>query len=53
MIKAFFSFILILIFGMIGLLIGIDFLGEYPELGPILGIAVAGGCIVYFQDTKK
>lgn len=50
--RAFLSFVLIFVVGVLMMVIGHEILGGFPELGAIASIAVAGGCIVYFGDKK-
>lgn len=51
--KAIFSFILVLVIGILGMAVGNDLLGGYPEFGTVIGIATAAGCIIFFQDRKR
>ena len=39
--------------GFLGMVIGDDLIGGYPELGCIIAIAIMGAFIIYFNEKKK
>ncbi len=39
--------------GLLGMVIGDELMGGYPELGGIIAIAVMGAFIIYFNEKKK
>lgn len=51
--KALLAVIITLIFGYLGMVIGLEMLGGWVEIGLLIAIAVMGGFIIYFNETKK
>lgn len=51
--KAVLAAIVTLISGYLGMVIGIEFLGDVIEFGCIIAIAVMGAFIIYFNEEKK
>lgn len=51
--KAIFALIVTVIIGWIGIAIGYELLGRFPEFGGVIAIAVMGAFIIYFNDKKK
>lgn len=47
------AFIITLIVGLIGMALGLEVFGGYPEVGSVLAIAVMGAIIVYINEKKK
>lgn len=51
--KAIFALVVTVIIGCIGIVIGHELLGGFPEFGGVIAIAVMGAFIIYFNDKKK
>lgn len=51
--KCILVFILIILSGWLGMVIGLEYLGGFVEFGSILAIATMGALIVYFNDKKN
>ena len=51
--KAIFAAIVTLIVGYLGMVVGLEFLGNWVEFGLLIAIAVMGAFIIYFNDKKK
>ena len=51
--KAIFAAIVTLIVGYLGMVVGLEFLGNLLEFGLLIAIAVMGAFIIYFNDKKK
>lgn len=47
------AMVLTTICGLLGMVIGDELMGGYPELGCIIAIAVTGAFIIYFNEEKK
>ena len=53
MCKAILAAIVTLIVGYLGMVVGLEFLGNWVEFGLLIAIAVMGAFIIYFNDKKK
>jgi len=53
MCKAFLAAVVTLIVGYLGMVIGLEFLGGFVEVGLLIAISVMGAFIIYFNDKKK
>ena len=51
--KAILAAIVTLIVGYLGMVVGLEFLGNLLEFGLLIAIAVMGAFIIYFNDKKK
>ena len=51
--KAILAAIVTLIVGYLGMVVGLEFLGNWVEFGLLIAIAVMGAFIIYFNDKKK
>ena len=51
--KAILAAIVTLIVGYLGMVVGLEFLGNLLEFGLLIAIAVLGAFIIYFNDKKK
>lgn len=51
--KAFLAAVVTLIVGYLGMVIGLEFLGGFVEVGLLIAISVMGAFIIYFNDKKK
>ena len=51
--KAILAAIVTLIVGYLGMVVGLEFLGDWVEFGLLIAIAVMGAFIIYFNDKKK
>uniref|UniRef100_UPI0040297B8D hypothetical protein n=1 Tax=Gemmiger formicilis TaxID=745368 RepID=UPI0040297B8D len=51
--KAILAAIVTLIVGYLGMVVGLEFLGNWVEFGLLIAIAVMGAFIIYFNDQKK
>ena len=51
--KAILAAIVTLIAGYLGMVVGLEFLGDWVEFGLLIAIAVMGAFIIYFNDKKK
>lgn len=51
--KAILALIVTFFAGWIGIAIGLELLGGWPEFGCIIAIAVMGAFIIYFNEKKK
>ena len=51
--KALIALLVTLLAGVLGMVIGIEFLGGWPTFGSIVAVAVMGAFILYWNDTKK
>lgn len=51
--KALLAVIITLILGYLGMVIGLEMLGGWVEFGLLIAIAIMGGFIIYFNETKK
>ena len=51
--KAILAAIVTLIVGYLGMVVGLEFLGNRVEFGLLIAIAVMGAFIIYFNDKKK
>lgn len=50
--KAILTVLVSVIIGIVGSVIGNDFLNGFSALGVIFSVSITGGFIVYFQDKK-
>lgn len=41
------------IVGYLGMVIGLEFLGGFTEIGNLVAVAVMGAFIIYFNEKKK
>lgn len=44
---------IVMIVGYLGMVVGLEFLGDWVEFGLLIAIAVMGAFIIYFNDKKK
>ena len=51
--KAILAAIVTLIVGYLGMVVGLEFLGNWVEFGLLIAIAVMVAFIIYFNDKKK
>ncbi len=51
--KAILAAIVTLIVGYLGMVVGLELLGNWDEFGLLIAIAVMGAFIIYFNDKKK
>lgn len=51
--KAFLAAVVTLIVGYLGMVIGLEFLGGFVEVGLLIAVSVMGAFIIYFNDKKK
>ena len=51
--KAILAVIVTLIVGYLGMVVGLELLGNWDEFGLLIAIAVMGAFIIYFNDKKK
>ena len=51
--KAILAAIVTLIVGYLGMVVGLELLGNWVEFGLLIAIAVMGAFIIYFNDKKK
>ena len=51
--KAILAAIVTVIVGYLGMVVGLEFLGNLLEFGLLIAIAVMGAFIIYFNDKKK
>ena len=50
--KAILAVIVTLIVGYLGMVVGLELLGNWVEFGLLIAIAVMGAFIIYFNDKK-
>ena len=50
--KAILAAIVTLIAGYLGMVVGLELLGNWDEFGLLIAIAVMGAFIIYFNDKK-
>lgn len=53
MVRSIIAIICTLVVGTVCMEIGLEFLGGFPEFGSIAAVAVASGCIIYFNEKRK
>jgi hypothetical protein len=53
MIKAIFAAIVTFVLGLFGMVVGLELMGGWIELGLLLAIVVMGAFIIYFNEKKK
>ncbi|WAA08912.1 hypothetical protein [Fervidibacillus albus] len=51
--KAILTIIISFIVGLFGMVVGLEFFGGFPSLGPVMAIATAGGLIVFFNEKNN
>ncbi|MBS4786331.1 MAG: binding-protein-dependent transport permease [Clostridiales bacterium] len=51
--KAFLALITTFLAGLLGMVIGFEFLQGFPELGSVVAISVMGAFIIYFTDKTR
>ncbi|MBE5784746.1 MAG: binding-protein-dependent transport permease [Clostridiales bacterium] len=51
--KAIFAFLLTILAGWVGMAVGHEILGGFPEFGTVLSVAVMGALIIFFNDRKQ
>lgn len=53
MAKAILAFIMTIIVGLVGMVIGQDILHGFPEFGSILAVAIMGAFVIGFNGKKQ
>lgn len=53
MLKSIIALVATLFAGWVGIAIGHELLGGFPEFGAVISVAVMGTFIIYFNDKKK
>lgn len=51
--KALLAAIVTIVIGYLGMVVGLELMGGFPEFGLLVAIAVMGGFIIYFNESKK
>lgn len=51
--KAILAMIVTFISGWIGMVIGLELMGGFPEFGCVIAVAVMGAFIIYFNEKKN
>ena len=51
--KALLAVIATIIIGYLGMVVGFELMGGFPEFGLLAAIAVMGGFIICFNESKK
>lgn len=51
--KCILAFVIIVLAGWVGMTIGLEYLGGYPEFGCVIAVAVMGMFLIMFNDRSQ